>query len=226
MLIAITLLATLSAWLGYNINWMRQRHILLSARHWGIRNLDELGAPAPGMLGAFAEPGYSSIYIPLNESDGCPVYERGGTPSHDQPMLSTDAKQRWNEAKTLFPEATVRWMGNGRSVPLPTPTNQIILAISKSHLKGRQVVRVSTDGNAIPKSIFLTFADNQQSESCSLDYECDEEFIEHWNAASRLFAIEWDMGELPSAEWYNRRSCQNPRPALSAGLFFRGRMRG
>ena len=88
----------LSCWLGYQISWIRQRHVFLASEH-GTAN--SLGVPAgnggkqiaPWPLWAFGESGAMGVFIVAK------------SPSVD--ALTKYDQDRISEARRLFPEASI-----------------------------------------------------------------------------------------------------------------------
>jgi hypothetical protein len=87
MLVLVTVLCVPLCWLGYQLNWIRQRHEALAAQ----RVIDFGGSasvPAPGMLGMFGERGRVNLV----------VMGRDGMPTDEDDL---------KRAQELFPEANV-----------------------------------------------------------------------------------------------------------------------
>ncbi len=79
-------------WIGYELNWIRERHALLS-RYGGIHF-----GHVPGLLWIFGEQPVGNIQLNLlDEQEG-----RDLTPAE---------KGQVEAAQRLFPEAVVRWRG-------------------------------------------------------------------------------------------------------------------
>jgi hypothetical protein len=93
MFIVVTAIA---CWLGYELNWIRQRHAFLS-RELEMQQVEKVlypppaeFVPAPPLLGLFGERGYENV----------PVCSEGNHSKFDGPA-------RIKEAEALFPEATI-----------------------------------------------------------------------------------------------------------------------
>jgi hypothetical protein len=94
MLIAVA--APVLAWVGYALNWIRQRHEVLQLQ--GVRaGAAPPAVDAPGGLWLFGEPGVARLHEPLVLDVGCP------------------------DPRRLFPEATFV----GPNVPLPPEGSRI-----------------------------------------------------------------------------------------------------
>lgn len=102
LFVLVTLLA---CWLAYQVNWIRQRHMLLDqqkvlAEEWDRRHQKQwayatltVNAPtAPGLLWLFGEEGFGEIPLILVEKD----------PGHP-----VDEASEMRTASRLFPEATL-----------------------------------------------------------------------------------------------------------------------
>ncbi len=70
LFLALTLVAALSAWVAYNLNWIRLRHALLekpNVQAWGNPADDPFGEPmevdAPWPLTLFGESGLTGIWL-------------------------------------------------------------------------------------------------------------------------------------------------------------------
>jgi hypothetical protein len=98
-----TLLVVMTAfcvWMGYHLNWIRQRHAFLSeqsavlAPHLdGLTNGEKSGyCLAPGCLWLFGENGRNSVLVSTNSE----------TPH----QIAPDDLERLREARRLFPEAS------------------------------------------------------------------------------------------------------------------------
>ena len=81
---------TFAVWLGYEWNWIRQRHSFsdTEAAPWVV---DPFLKDSPGLLGLFGEPGYAMIFVEMN--------------SIDSDQMTTEDRSRCRRAKSLFPEA-------------------------------------------------------------------------------------------------------------------------
>ena len=83
LLIVVTLAALPCAWVGYSLNWIRERHIFVERTHCRVINQGNLCLPpaqAPGLLWLFEEIGFDLVLCKDSEID---------------------------EAKRLFPESSV-----------------------------------------------------------------------------------------------------------------------
>lgn len=101
-------------WLGYELNWIRQRHVFLNrqldmvraigpdwqdeARPWATQ-----GPRAPGMLWLFGEPGFSRVVLLIRESE-----QREKAPKGDDgPYVLARPDGEFLRAQRLFPEAEI-----------------------------------------------------------------------------------------------------------------------
>ena len=97
LFVVVTLLA---CWLGYEINWIRQRHALLSLDNSGgftltVQGIPD-GTPAPWSIRLFGETGYGQIIV-------------------EEPDRYRDAHQTKRLAEVLFPEAKIQFAVHGVS---------------------------------------------------------------------------------------------------------------
>jgi hypothetical protein len=88
-------------WLAYEVNWIRQRHEVLTRCQWAYRFYEpvgyneippRMGPRAPNLLGLFGEFGYGSIGLRF-ETD------------HARPNLTDAEKVEVKRVRRLFPEA-------------------------------------------------------------------------------------------------------------------------
>ena len=97
MFVAVTVLA---GWLGYELNWIRQRRSV-GEEAWLSRSVSRrTGLPekrtAPGLLWLFGEPGYVDVIVVLGPREGG--------------ELTADEKARLARVENLFPEADVAYV--------------------------------------------------------------------------------------------------------------------
>lgn len=120
MFVVVTVLAMILSWVAYSLNWIRQRHALLSERktpytkHADFNPYDRtmwlpgFTCTAPGFLWIFGETGFESLGL-------------GITVDHDQyedyEKCVRMAEPDLTRARLLFPEAEVR-IGGWTVVPV------------------------------------------------------------------------------------------------------------
>jgi len=87
------MMTVFACWLGYELNWIRQRHAVL--QDWNASAFTPLfphtRVSPPGMLGLFGEIGY-----------GC-LWKESQTP------LTNQEEGKLASVRRMFPEATVSW---------------------------------------------------------------------------------------------------------------------
>lgn len=93
-------------WLGYELNWIRQRHAALVK--WDDSEFLVPPPTAPGLLRLFGEPGYGYISISFEWHDGA----LSGT-------LTEQEEAEIKMARRLFPEAKMVGWNWGRPRRLP-----------------------------------------------------------------------------------------------------------
>src|SRR5690349_5391274 len=86
LMIAVTLIAALSAWICSNLNWIRRRHESVGDKE-PIWRLPNFKGGAPGTLWLFGETGMATIHCVMTNPE--------------------KLDQEVNETKRLFPEAKV-----------------------------------------------------------------------------------------------------------------------
>jgi hypothetical protein len=100
-----------ACWLGYQLNWIRERHALLSRPHAvsyvsGVDGLSPDQVPAPLSLRAFGERGCWLLYLTFVDD------ERGSNCDSNEPeersrLLNPNELLEIERARRLFPEASV-----------------------------------------------------------------------------------------------------------------------
>jgi hypothetical protein len=133
MFVVVTVFA---CWLGYELNWIRQRHKFLAEQiamregreHNGRysydsnRFLHRFGGTAPNLLWLFGEKGLSEIHMIVVEDD----WEKSLPANPPDPLFYS--RPEFNRVKSLFPEVQLvrgrlTWKGemDGTSPPAPPP---------------------------------------------------------------------------------------------------------
>ena len=96
MFVVVTLLAVAAAWIGYNLNWIRQRHEMIDsggvAAGDGPNHTVGTDPVAPGLLQFFREGAYGYIIVFPDRTGG---------------SLTPAEQAKLNRVAQLFPEATV-----------------------------------------------------------------------------------------------------------------------
>ena len=95
LFVAITIFG---CWLGYQLNWIRQRHAWLASPEAKSENffLTRENDHPPGMLWLFGEPGFDSIHLTMPPRK----IAREGSP-----VLTPEEMERARLVQRLFPEA-------------------------------------------------------------------------------------------------------------------------
>jgi hypothetical protein len=91
MLVVLTVFAIAAAWVGYQLNWIRERHEILNR---ASPTTPRLGATAPASLRIFGEPGYRLLEVVIGVSERIR-------------SLDADEKRQLRRIALLFPEARV-----------------------------------------------------------------------------------------------------------------------
>ena len=92
LFVVVTLFACCLGWLGYQLNWIRQRHAALAGRNTHAQLVNE----PPGMLGLFGEPGFEWIGVSF--------------PPRAGGALTQSELEEIERLQTLYPEAkTIAW---------------------------------------------------------------------------------------------------------------------
>jgi hypothetical protein len=109
----------IGCWLGYELNWIRERRAFIASEvstrideDWWNCSVTDGGRSAPGLLALFGEEGFSALSV-LAESQSVE-------------LLTANDRQRLQEARHLFPEATIQTVHlsetkNGKCVKLARP---------------------------------------------------------------------------------------------------------
>jgi hypothetical protein len=89
MLIVVTLLCGVFAWVGYSLNWIRERREAFGKGNFCSCTVSEYAVYAPSGLWLFDEPGYVRITVIDGDSKWLPI----------------------SEVRRLFPEAEISDVG-------------------------------------------------------------------------------------------------------------------
>lgn len=100
-------LTVLCVWLGYQVNWIRQRQLITRQDGMGVDVL-QFGDDAPWPIRYFGEPGYECIILVHRDSKRCrlPSGSGPGTEEAEQ-LLSPSERAELDRVRKLFPESDV-----------------------------------------------------------------------------------------------------------------------